>query len=625
MNLLDMSIPRLGSTVSAHSHAQARLLMALVLFVSFVGSSLSIAANQQGDWRWSEVSRLVVMPDIHGAYQEFTELLKATGVVDDSLAWSAGDTHLVSLGDLLDRGPDSRQVMDLLMRLQREAPNSGGRVHVLHGNHELMNLIADLRYVSMEEYAAFEDEESPETRQSAYAAFSAEQGNRSLGPEVLNAAFEKRFPAGYFGHRAAFSPGGHYGAWLHSLPLMVVINDIAFVHGGLPEIVASMELDELNNRFTTELGRYVQLWNELIAAGVLPAYGPAQKVGDLESIKTDDKTLAKLEEFNRLDDAPLLGIDGPTWYRGSVLCREILEDSVFSAALKRVRADRVVVGHTVPKDFRVHALHDGRLVMLDTGMLKRYYHGRSAALIIEKDRLVVQYLDPLEISIPIVNNRIEAYGMTRSQLLQAIKSGAVVEVKKGGPGKSKQVKLLYKGKSIDAIFYSAGRSKNDRKELATYHLDQLMGLELVPPTISREIDGKSGALQLWYPDTLTETQRRKQKISMGGWCPMTPQFELVTVWDLLLLNTRRSEDALLYRQRSWQIRLTNHSKAFSTQRSLPNRLRVGDLRLRPGVLSALKDLDESGLTEALSSFLDKKQIGALLSRRDQLLKQFGRD
>ena len=61
----------------------------------------------------------------------------------------------MSLGDLLDRGGDSRKVMDLLMRLQREASAAGGQMHVVLGNHEAMNLLGDLRYVVAAEYAAY--------------------------------------------------------------------------------------------------------------------------------------------------------------------------------------------------------------------------------------------------------------------------------------------------------------------------------------------------------------------------------------------------------------------------------------------------------------------------------------
>ena len=65
----------------------------------------------------------------------------------------------------LDRGADSRRVMDLLMRLEQEAARAGGRVHLLLGNHEVMNLIGDLRYVADGEYAAYQDVETAEERE----------------------------------------------------------------------------------------------------------------------------------------------------------------------------------------------------------------------------------------------------------------------------------------------------------------------------------------------------------------------------------------------------------------------------------------------------------------------------
>jgi len=78
-------------------------------------------------------------------------ILQAAQVVDAQLRWVGGMTLLVSLGDLLDRAPQSLKAMDLLMRLQEEARSSGGYVHVLLGNHEVMNLTGDLRDVSDEE------------------------------------------------------------------------------------------------------------------------------------------------------------------------------------------------------------------------------------------------------------------------------------------------------------------------------------------------------------------------------------------------------------------------------------------------------------------------------------------
>jgi hypothetical protein len=118
-----------------------------------------------GQWQHSGVERIVAVSDIHGAYDAMVDTLRNAGVLDVELGWSGGSTHLVIVGDILDRGPDSRDAMDLLMRLEREAEAAGGMVHVLIGNHEAMNLVGDLRYVSKEEFADFADEETAEERE----------------------------------------------------------------------------------------------------------------------------------------------------------------------------------------------------------------------------------------------------------------------------------------------------------------------------------------------------------------------------------------------------------------------------------------------------------------------------
>ena len=128
---------------------------------------LSISLQFQAvaeDWRWSGVERIVAMSDVHGAFDAMTVTLAKAGVIDEQHRWNGGATHLVITGDILDRGPDSRKVMDLLMRLEPEAVAAGGQVHLLLGNHEVMNLVGDLRYVSKKEFAAFADDETTKHR-----------------------------------------------------------------------------------------------------------------------------------------------------------------------------------------------------------------------------------------------------------------------------------------------------------------------------------------------------------------------------------------------------------------------------------------------------------------------------
>ncbi|MCC6906287.1 MAG: metallophosphoesterase [Anaerolineae bacterium] len=84
------------------------------------------------------MSTIFVLGDIHGCLDKITPLLYRAGLVDRRLAWTGGDATLCLLGDYVDRGLDSIPVLDLIMRLQREAAGAGGRVLALLGNHDLM-------------------------------------------------------------------------------------------------------------------------------------------------------------------------------------------------------------------------------------------------------------------------------------------------------------------------------------------------------------------------------------------------------------------------------------------------------------------------------------------------------
>lgn len=73
--------------------------------------------------------RLFAIGDIHGCVDELACLLEA-------ISAAAGDT-VVFVGDYLDRGPDSRGVIDLLLRWRTTTP---ARAVFLKGNHEDMAL-----------------------------------------------------------------------------------------------------------------------------------------------------------------------------------------------------------------------------------------------------------------------------------------------------------------------------------------------------------------------------------------------------------------------------------------------------------------------------------------------------
>jgi hypothetical protein len=636
-----------------------------VIACTFASISLAQAPQQLGPWRWSGVQRIVVIPDIHGAYAELTELLQATDIIDQELRWIGGASHLVSLGDLLDRGTRSREVMDLLMRLQREAPESGGRVHVVAGNHEVMNLIGDLRYVSPGEFSAFIDLETTSQRQLAYEKFLARRSETLalsfLGGGVTAAErdpesqrdFEELYPPGYFGHRSGLAPDGNYGGWLLSLPALIVINDTVFVHGGLPAVVASAPIDKLNEDYLSDLRRFFELWQQLIDAGVLTQDSiktnltlaqAALRIADPSSCPRDQRSscarergaatdrqrspppdvVAALKELLALEDSPMFGPRGPLWYRGSVRCKDILEIPLLQSALANLGATRVVVGHTPTTDRRVHQLRNDSLIMLDTGMLVASYQGRPAALIIDGTTLEVQYLHPTERAEPMGPGGNGAYPFSEKQLREALQSAEVLDVEKGWLESSSHVQLAYKGIVIDALFFPADNRQSELRELAAQQLDGLLGFDLVPITVRREINDTPGVLQLAFLNFLSESKRLRQKIAASDWCPLPAQRQLLAVFDVLIGKEDRSSTSYGYTQPYWNLQASYHSDGFGTSHELSGATAALGQDLPPAAWQALRTLDKESLADAIGSLLNDDQIAALLARRDAILAIAGR-
>ena len=628
-----------------------RLLSIISLFIIFITYSTSAIAEQTDDWRWNNIDRVVVVPDIHGAFPAFTRLLQANSLVDNSLHWIGGKTHLVSLGDLLDRGAESRKVMDLLMRLQKEAQVAGGYVHVVAGNHELMNLIGDLRYVAKAEYLAFAIDETTDMRNQAFQKFLTTSSQAFESEQAARDAFDIKFPSGYLAHRKAFSTDGVYGRWLLSLPAIVVINDIAYAHAGLPELVTKHSLNQLNQELQNVTTRYIKLWHELVDLNILPndenqdaetlAHSMLQNAlpsdcinsrkESCEQLKNNGSVLLskeheeKIKEFINVSQSPIIGVDGPLWSRGAIYCRELFERPILNASMNKLGVKQVVVGHTTTPDSRAHSLHNNTLTVLDTGMLVEYYNGRPASLVIEDGQQIVHYLDPDEQSPPIRNALPDAYKLTDAEIETVLQNGGITVLSKPsgaqlGVGGAWKVVAQHNNNKINALFYPHDREDQDRKELAANALDDLLGFELIPITVGRTIENTKGALQLSFPGTLNEKSRLESNAAVGGWCPLPRQYQLMHVWDILTENSGRSVENLYYRTDFGLIYLTEHVNAFGINKRLPKKLRKDALKLNPEIRQSLASLNTENLQAALGANIDDKAIYALLKRRDAMLR-----
>jgi hypothetical protein len=575
----------------------------------------ALAVAESGSpYRFDGADRIVVFADVHGAYDPLIAILRETGVIDASLHWSAGRTRLVGLGDLVDRGPDSRKVLDLLMRLEGEAAAAGGAVHQILGNHEVMNIAGDLRYVSPPEFASYAGEEDAAAREATWRLILAKD------PAASRAEFDTAFPPGYFGHQALFAPDGRYGRWLLGKPMLVVINDTAFVHAGLPPLVASLGLDATNVSLHAALDGYLEAWQS-----VTGALGLVRPIGFLER----PETLAALpapadaDAIGKLQDGPLFTPDGPTWYRGQALCNVYAETANLDAALAKLGVGRVIEGHTVTPTGRVLRRFDGRVVLLDTGMLAPAYHGRASAMVFENGQWSVAYADsPGQRFQPETPPRAvgpRPRNLDDDALERWMAEAEVVSGEDQAAGMEPQPVTLRKdGVELKAVF----DADSDLNDLAAYRLDRLLGLDMVPVTVERTVGKRRGVLQFQVDGSMSLRQMIEQKVAPSGWCPTNPQFNLMTVFDLLIHNTGRTQESALF-TRDWMLVLTDHARAFGTDSEDPVLLYKNPVELPPALAKRLAALDRPALEAAVGRYLHKRQIDALLKRRDALLRRYG--
>lgn len=598
--------------------------MSRSLKIPFLLISLCWATGATGEWRVAGAERVVAMADVHGAYEAMVETLQRAEVIDEQQGWVGGGTHLVIVGDILDRGPDSRKAMDLLMRLEGEAGTSGGRVHVVIGNHESMNLIGDLRYVSKAEYAAFAPEETADERRRWLQAWAARQGG-SADNEVLQKRFDENFPNGYFALRRAFAPQGRYGRWLLSKPVIVVINGTAFVHGGLSPAVESLGLDGVNGKLKTELIDYVRAQQVLIDAGVLlptDSHYDVRPIADafMPDIDEADAVIEAVATVRRLSSSDLFDADGPLWYRGNVACSELIEEHRLLTRLQAIGAERVVVGHTPTPTRGVLSRFDGRLIEIDTGMLKAYYKGSGNALVLGAGKLSVVNQGGGEARSPAPHPLLLGVRpdmMPVDALARLLATGEIVADRTDEVGA--RILDVSDGEHTVSAIFAPRTGRGIFPDVAAYRLDQLLELDMVPVTVLREVDGREGSLQFLASQHIDEAQRSASGRGADASCSLPDQWAAMYVFDALIYNTGRSQNRILYDLSSWRLMLIRHDHTLGAERGRPAYLKDVALDLHEGWRTALESLTDDVLRDEFDGLLDNRRIRALAGRRDALL------
>jgi len=161
--------------------------------------------------RLPEAERIIALGDVHGDLDALRLILRKAGVIDPGDRWIGGKLVFVQTGDVLDRGKNDLSCLNLLRDLQRQAPEHGGRVVLLNGNHEVMNVQGDMRYVGSEAFAPFDHIDGIDGASTDVSAFPSHERSR----------------------RAAMVPGGLYALALARQDIVAIVGDTVFVHAGL--------------------------------------------------------------------------------------------------------------------------------------------------------------------------------------------------------------------------------------------------------------------------------------------------------------------------------------------------------------------------------------------------------
>lgn len=160
---------------------------------------------------YNRPKKMMVLSDIEGNFSAFRKLLQAAGVIDANLQWIFGDGHLVLAGDFVDRGDMVTEVHWLIYALEDQATAAKGKVHYILGNHEIMNMSGDLKY--------------------------------------LHAKYQRNSNLLERNYMQLVGPESEIGRWLSTKNIAERIGNLLFVHGGMSSYMnlMALPLKEINN------------------------------------------------------------------------------------------------------------------------------------------------------------------------------------------------------------------------------------------------------------------------------------------------------------------------------------------------------------------------------------------
>lgn len=306
--------------------------------------------------------RIVAVGDLHGDLDQARCALEMAGVLssDGEDLWTGGETVLIQLGDILDRGDDEIAILSLLRSLDIQAKAEGGAVFQVNGNHETMNVEGDFRYVvsgAFDECIDFLEylDECTNDWEEAFAGWIGVSGRwkkeRKMSRNYWGPLNLVKRQKGMIARSMLLRPGGPLACELAQHAVVLKVNDWVFCHGGL-------------------LPHHV-------------AYGIERMNGEVS------RWMRGLSESGDIPQIPFMatrGYDSVVWNR--LFSRDVsdLEDyqikqihSILEETLQAVGATAMVVGHT-PQTLGVNCKYNCSIWRIDVGMSSGVLNSRPEVL-----------------------------------------------------------------------------------------------------------------------------------------------------------------------------------------------------------------------------------------------------
>lgn len=152
-----------------------------------------------------------------------------------------------------------------------------------------------------------------------------------------------------------------------------------------------------------------------------------------------------------------------------------------------------------------------------------------------------------------------------------------------------------------------------KSEIAAYELDKLLGLDMVPPAVERQIDGETGAAIMWVDGV-------KSVKETGGRVPSGPAWDRpirrMRMFDNLIGNPDRNAGNILVGPPG-ELILIDHSRAFINDRSLRQKIP----RVDGALWDRLAAVTPAQLSRTLAPWMDRSAVDAVLERRKRMLSE----